>query len=383
MPSPILPPAMLGIIGGGQLGRMFTIAAKSMGYKVTVLEPEAGCPASTLADLHLCAAYDDAKALAELARTCQAVTTEFENVPAASLDFLAQSIRVSPSAEAVSIAQDRIKEKRYISASGLDVAPYLPIESGSDLDQDLSGCLPGILKLARLGYDGKGQIRVQTAEDAKEAFRNLGEKPCVLEKLLNLRTEVSVMVARTSAGVVTTFPVAENQHEQGILDVSIVPARIDEKTSQKARQMALSLAESLNYVGVLGVELFILDDERILINEIAPRPHNSGHYTLDATVTSQFEQQVRTLCGLPPGDTRLLSPVVMINLLGDVWGDSEPSWTDLFKHPGLMLHLYGKASARPGRKMGHFNLLAETLDTALTEALEIKTLLRQKAGLNP
>jgi 5-(carboxyamino)imidazole ribonucleotide synthase len=182
---------------------------------------------------------------------------------------------------------------------------------------------------------------------------------------------------------VTTFPVAENRHEQGILDVSIVPARIDEATSQKARQMALSLAESLDYVGVLGVELFILDDGRILINEIAPRPHNSGHYTLDATVTSQFEQQVRTLCGLPPGDTRLLSPVVMINLLGDVWGNSEPDWTDLFKHPGLMLHLYGKASARPGRKMGHFNLLADTLDIALSDALAIKGTLRQKAGLDP
>lgn len=383
MTPPILPPAMLGIIGGGQLGRMFTVAAKTMGYKVTVLEPEAGCPASTMADIHICAPYDDTQALSELARTCQAVTTEFENVPAASLDFLAQTIRVSPSAEAVSIAQDRIQEKRYISASGLDVAPYLPIELASDLDQDLSDCLPGILKLARLGYDGKGQIRVKTVDETKAAFQSLGGKPCVLEKMLQLRTEVSVMVARTSQGVVTTFPVAENEHENGILDVSIVPARIDATTSNKARQMALSLAESLNYVGVLGVELFILEDGQVLINEIAPRPHNSGHYTLDATVTSQFEQQVRTLCGLPPGDTRLLSPVVMINLLGDVWGENEPNWTDLFKHSGLMLHLYGKASARPGRKMGHFNLLAETLDKALSDALAIKGLLRQKAGLDP
>jgi len=381
MTYPILPPAMLGIIGGGQLGRMFTVAAKTMGYQVTVLEPEVGCPASTLADVHLCASYDDVEALELMAKTCKAVTTEFENVPASSLEFLGRSIRVSPSADAVSIAQDRIKEKRYISASGLDVAPYIPIESASDLDQDLAACLPGILKLARLGYDGKGQVRVKTADEAKAAFRSLGEKPCVLEKMLNLRTEVSVMVARTSPGVVTTFPVAENRHEQGILDVSIVPARIEEATSQKARQMALSLAESLDYVGVLGVELFILDDGRILINEIAPRPHNSGHYTLDATVTSQFEQQVRTLCGLPPGDTRLLSPVVMINLLGDVWGDSEPDWTDLFKHPGLMLHLYGKASARPGRKMGHFNLLADKVDTALSEAMAIKGTLQKKAGL--
>jgi 5-(carboxyamino)imidazole ribonucleotide synthase len=381
MTHPILPPAMLGIIGGGQLGRMFTMAAKTMGYRVTVLEPEQDCPASTVADVHLCAAYDDQAALNEMAKTCRAVTTEFENVPASSLASLAHHIRVSPSAEAVSIAQDRIKEKHYIRAAGLEVAPYLAIESSKDLDQDLSGCLPGILKLARLGYDGKGQIRVKTPEEAREAFLALGEKSCVLEKMLNLRTEVSVIVARTSKGVVTTFPVAENQHDQGILDVSIVPARISEATSQKARQMALSLAESLDYVGVLGVEMFVLDDDRLLINEIAPRPHNSGHYTLDATASSQFEQQVRTLCGLPPGDSRLLSPVVMINLLGDVWGDSEPDWRDLFASPGVMLHLYGKASARPGRKMGHFNVLAETRDSALETANQLKGILRQKAGL--
>lgn len=381
MTKPVLPPAMLGIIGGGQLGRMFTMAAKTMGYRVTVLEPEAGCPASTVADVHLCAAYDDLAALDEMGKTCAAVTTEFENVPSTSLERLTKNTRVSPSAESVSIAQDRIKEKQYIRAAGLEVAPYLPVESEADLEQELSNYLPGILKLAKLGYDGKGQIRVQTPEEARTAFKTLGAKPCVLERLLNLKTEISVIVARTSKGVVKTFPVAENRHDQGILDVSIVPAQISETISQMARQMALSLAESLDYVGVLGVEMFILDDDRILINEIAPRPHNSGHYTLDATASSQFEQQVRTLCGLPPGDTRLLSPVVMINLLGDVWGDSEPDWNDLFNHPGVMLHLYGKASARPGRKMGHFNVLSETLSSALGDALELKAQLRKKAGL--
>lgn len=381
MTKPILPPAMLGIIGGGQLGRMFTMAAKTMGYRVTVLEPEAGCPASTLADVHLCASYDDSAALDQLAKTCSAVTTEFENVPAASLEHLSRSIRVSPSAQSVSIAQDRIKEKQYITAAGLEVAPYVAIESPEALNQDLSPCLPGILKLSRLGYDGKGQIRVQSPDEVKAAFRTLGEKPCVLERLLNLKTEVSVIVARTSKGVVKTFPVAENRHENGILDASIVPARISDSISQNARQNALLLAESLDYVGVLGVEMFILENDHILINEIAPRPHNSGHYTLDATASSQFEQQVRTLCGLPPGDTRLLSPAVMINLLGDVWGESEPDWNDLFEHPGVMLHLYGKASARLGRKMGHFNVLSERLEDALDLALSLKDILHQKAAI--
>ena len=371
----ILPDAMLGIIGGGQLGRMFTMAARAMGYRVTVLEPDPASPAGGLADVHLCAAYDDPVALDQLAATCSAVTTEFENVPADCLNRLAWSIRVSPSAASVAIAQDRIEEKGYIQRAGLAVAPYLPVRETVDLQAPLTEFLPGILKLARFGYDGKGQIRVQTEEEARSAFASLGGKPCVLERRLDLKTEVSVIVARTGPGEVTTFPVAENQHEAGILDVSIVPARIKPDLSQQARDMALRLADAMDYIGVLAVEFFVLQDDELVINEIAPRPHNSGHYTLDATLTSQFEQQVRTLCGLPPGDTRLLSPVVMVNLLGDLWRDDAPAWDRLLSQPNVMLHLYGKTSARIGRKMGHFNVLAEDVDTAIRQATELKTAL--------
>jgi 5-(carboxyamino)imidazole ribonucleotide synthase len=369
---------MLGIIGGGQLGRMFTMAARAMGYRVTVLEPDPDSPAGSLADVHVCAAYDDPAALEQLAATCAAVTTEFENVPAGCLNRLAERVKVSPSAASVSIAQDRIDEKAYIAGAGLAVAPYLPIRTLGDLVQPLGEHLPGILKLARLGYDGKGQVRVGTAEEAVTAFRELGEKACVLELRLDLRTEVSVIVARTCTGEVATFPVAENQHEAGILDISIVPARVNPGVADEARRMALQLANAMDYVGVLAVEFFVLQDDALVINEIAPRPHNSGHYTLDATVTSQFEQQVRTLCGLPPGDTRLLSPVVMVNLLGDIWRDDAPAWDKLLSAPNVMLHLYGKKSARIGRKMGHFNVLAEDADSALQQALRLKELLLRK-----
>lgn len=367
-PLPLLPSAMLGIIGGGQLGRMFTVAARTMGYQVTVLEPDRECPAGTLADVHLCAAYDDPEALETLSRTCSAVTTEFENVPATSLAMLEQRIRVSPSAAAVSIAQDRIVEKHFIQETGLKVAPHVVIETDTDIRQPLADYLPGILKLARLGYDGKGQIRVKTPAEVFEAFSSLGHKPCVLERMLDLETEVSVIVARTASQMIRTFPVGENQHANGILDVTIVPARISSAVATKAQEMALELAERLDYVGVLAVEFFVLKDQTLVINEIAPRPHNSGHYTLDATVSSQFEQQVRTLCGLPPGETGLLSPTVMVNLLGDVWGESQPRWNRLLDRPNVMLHLYGKKSARPGRKMGHFNVLSSSAETALKEA---------------
>lgn len=373
----ILPNAMLGILGGGQLGRMFTMAARAMGYRVTVLDPDPDSPAGSLADAHLRAAYDDPAALNHLADTCVAVTTEFENVPADSMTYLAERIRVSPAAESVFIAQDRIREKNYIAGAGLAVAPFLAIEAATDLEQDLSGHLPGILKLARFGYDGKGQVRVKTPDEAQAAFAELGQKPCVLERMLALETEVSVIVARTGPGEVATFPVAENQHEAGILDISIVPARVSGSVATQARAMALKLAEAMDYVGVLAVEFFVLAGGELVINEIAPRPHNSGHYTLDACMTSQFEQQVRTMCGLPPGDTRLLSPVAMVNLLGDIWRDDEPAWDKLLSQPNVMLHLYGKKSARIGRKMGHFNVLAEDADTALAQALQLKQMLRE------
>jgi 5-(carboxyamino)imidazole ribonucleotide synthase len=375
MTAPILPNAMLGMLGGGQLGRMFTAAARLMGYRVTVLDPDDESPAGAMADVHIHADFDDRAALDRLARTCAAVTTEFENVPAYSMSYLAERIRVSPSPECVAIAQDRITEKRFIAGVGLSVAPFIAVETEEDLGEAARRLLPGILKLARFGYDGKGQARVVTLDEARAAYIEFGRQRCVLERMLDLRTEISVIVARSSSGEASCFPVAENQHEAGILDITIVPARIPQKVAQHAREMATRLAEAMNYTGVLAVEFFVLEGGRLVINEIAPRPHNSGHYTLDACATDQFEQQVRTLCGLPPGDPRLLTPVVMVNLLGDVWRDDEPAWDRLLSRPNVKLHLYGKKSARAGRKMGHFNVLGDNVSTALAQAMDLKAML--------
>ncbi|GLS05550.1 N5-carboxyaminoimidazole ribonucleotide synthase [Chitiniphilus shinanonensis] len=373
--KPILPPAMLGILGGGQLGRMFATAAKTMGYRVTVLDPDPQAPAAAFADVHLCRPYTDEAALHTLARTCAAVTTEFENVNADSMRWLAgEGVPVSPSGDCVAIAQDRIAEKTFIRQAGLSTAPFLAIRTARDLDTDLSPYLPGILKTARLGYDGKGQVRVKTVEEARYALSELKHQPCVLEKMLPLETEVSVIVTRSAPSEVVSFPVAENHHADGILDVSIVPARVKPEIAERARAMAMRLAEALNYIGVLAVEFFVLEGDELVINEMAPRPHNSGHYTLDATLTSQFEQQVRAMCGLYPGRTDLHSPVVMVNLLGDVWGEegAEPNWDILLTAPNAKLHLYGKTEARQGRKMGHFNVLAADADSALEQARAIR-----------
>lgn len=372
--SPILPPAMLGILGGGQLGRMFLVAAKTMGYRVTVLDPDPRSPAGLLADVHLCVPYNDPAALAEMAKNCDAITTEFENVDADSMRWLAQHVPVSPSGDNVAIAQDRLQEKSYINQAGLPTAPWLALEDASALDQDLSLFLPGIVKTARLGYDGKGQIRVTTVEEVRAALAQLKNQRCILEKMLPLASEMSVIVARTGPAQAAVFPVAENEHVDGILDVSIIPARISSSLTQQAQQMALNLADSLAYVGVMAVEFFVLQDGSLVINEIAPRPHNSGHYTLDACLSSQFEQQVRAMCGLTPAQTDLLRPAVMVNLLGDVWGKNgeSPDWRVLLDAPNVKLHLYGKQEARPGRKMGHFTVLSDSAAHALEQAQAIK-----------
>lgn len=376
--KPILPPAMLGILGGGQLGRMFTVAAKTMGYRVTILDPDPHAPAADYADVHLCLPYTEPHALQQLAETCAAVTTEFENVNADSMRWLAkQGIPVCPSGDCVAIAQDRVAEKTFIRDAGLSVAPFIAINTAADLEGDLSAYLPGILKTARLGYDGKGQVRVKTTEEAHIALSEFKHQPCVLEKMMPLVCEVSAVVARTATGEIACFPVAENEHVNGILDVSIVPARVKPEIAERAQAMAQQLAAALNYVGVMAVEFFVLEGDDLVINEIAPRPHNSGHYTLDATLTDQFEQQVRTMCNLVPGKTDLVSPVTMLNLLGDVWGmdGSEPNWKTLLNSPNVKLHLYGKKEARPGRKMGHYNVLGDSADKTLEQARELsKTL---------
>lgn len=361
---------MLGILGGGQLGSMFTVAAKTMGYRVTVLDPDPNAPAARFADCHLCAPYDDAAALAQLAQ-CAAVTTEFENVNADAMRQLAAHTRVSPSGDCVAVAQNRIAEKARIRAAGLPTAPYQVIESEADIDESSLKLLPGVLKTATLGYDGKGQIRVGSLEQLRAAFAQLNGVPCVLEQLVDLRSEISVLVCRLRAGEAVTFDPAENLHENGILAYSLVPARQPEPLREQARQMALRLAEELDYVGVLAVELFVVgEDNQLLVNEIAPRPHNSGHHTIDACLSSQFEQQVRLMCGLPPADTALLTPVCMANILGDVWGEDgrEPHWQAVLAVPQAKLHLYGKTAARTGRKMGHFTVRAADADAAFDAA---------------
>jgi 5-(carboxyamino)imidazole ribonucleotide synthase len=364
----LLPGATLGVLGGGQLGRMFTLAARVMGYKVVVLDPDPQSPAGQVADIHLKAGYTDAAALLHMANLCQAVTTEFENVPAQSLEMLAKNCFVAPSPEAVSVAQDRLLEKTRAQEFGCDTAPFANIEDEGFLVNAwtrIEG--PSLLKTRRLGYDGKGQIRVDSLDDLVAAYDHLGRVPCLLEGRLELSQEISVVLARNPQGEIAFFPLAENRHRNGVLDISIVPARVSEEIAAKARDMAAHLAEGLGYVGVLAVEFFILADGRIVFNEMAPRPHNSGHYTLDACATDQFQQQVRALAGLPLGDPRLLSPVVMVNILGDIWRP-EPAWEKLLAHPGVQLHLYGKTEARPGRKMGHYNCLAASADGALALA---------------
>lgn len=373
----LLPGSTLGVLGGGQLGRMFTLAARVMGYQVVVLDPDPQSPAGQVADIHLKAPYTDAAALLHMGNLCQAVTTEFENVPSKSLEMLAGKCFVAPNADAVAVAQDRLLEKSRAQEFGCDTAPFANIEDEGFLVHawtQIDG--PALLKTRRLGYDGKGQARVDNLDDLVAAFNDLGRVPCLLEGRLTLSQEISVVLARNAQGEIAFFPVAENQHRNGILDISIVPARVPEATAEQARRMAAGLADGLGYVGILAVEFFILGDGRVVFNEMAPRPHNSGHYTLDACATDQFQQQVRALAGLPLGDARLLSPVVMVNILGDIWRP-EPAWDKLLAHPGVQLHLYGKTEARPGRKMGHYNCLAPTLEAAL----ELAHITREELGI--
>lgn len=384
----IMPGSMLGLLGGGQLGRMFIMAARSMGYRVTVLDPANNSPSSSIADRHLAADYLDGDALRELGSTCAGITTEFENVPAEALRTLAEYCVVSPPPSSVAVAQNRILEKKFLTTHGFEVAPYKVIhnpDNSHNLDgtasqahpQELSGLFPGILKVSRLGYDGKGQALVNNAAELQSAFTAMNREPCVLEKRMSLESEISVIVARAFNGEVATFPVPENQHRHGILDISIVPARVSPAIIQNAREIAVQVAEKLDYWGVLCVEFFVLPGEKLLINEVAPRPHNSGHYTIDACTTSQFEQQVRILCGIPLGSAAMCGAAVMVNLLGDLWGQGEPEWEQVLRHPNVKLHLYGKLAARPGRKMGHYTVLGDSVEAALELALNIRQALER------
>lgn len=366
----------LGMLGGGQLARMFVHEAQALGYKVVVLEPEADCPAGQAADQHIQAAYDDQAALAKMATLCASFTTEFENVPAASLAWLAQTRFVAPSAACVSIAQNRVAEKQFFTRcaaeTGIFPAPHAVIAGAADLDAVGENLFPGILKTARMGYDGKGQVRVKTLGELRDAYANMDGVLCVLEKMLPLAYEISVLVARGANGEAVVYPIAENVHREGILFTTTVPSpHVSPEAASQAQQAALKLIADIDYIGVLCIEFFVLNDGTLIVNEMAPRPHNSGHYTIDACVNSQFAQQVRAMAGLPLGDVRQHSPCVMLNILGDVWFDGatlrSPAWDQVLALPSAHLHLYGKAEPRPGRKMGHITFVASTMEQAQAE----------------
>ena len=362
----IAPGATLGVMGGGQLARMFVHAAQQMGYATAVLDADPASPAGLIAHHHIRTGYLDVHGLAQLADVSAAVTTEFENVPAAALAALAERRPVAPGAAAVAICQDRAAEKAHFGRSGVACAPHAVIESVGQLVSVRGDLLPGILKTARLGYDGKGQIRVESRAELASGWAALGSVTCVLEKMLPLAHEISVIVARGADGAIVNLPVQQNLHRDGILAVTQVPAPdVPGDVQQRAVASACQIAAELGYVGVLCVEFFVLADGSLVANEMAPRPHNSGHYSIDACDVSQFDLQVRTLTGAPLVAPRLHSPCVMLNLLGDLWPeDGEPDWAEVLSLPGVHLHLYGKAEARPGRKMGHLTVTAATASQA-------------------
>jgi 5-(carboxyamino)imidazole ribonucleotide synthase len=344
---------------------MFVTAARTMGYEVIVLDPDPHSPAGSMASEHLNAAYTNFDALQQLAQRCAVVTTEFENVPAEALEYLAAHVPVHPSAAALATTQNRIVEKTFIQSLGLATSPFVAIESDADLARIDQITYPAILKTATLGYDGKGQLGCATRDDVAAAYAELNV-PCVLEQRIDLKLEISVVLARDADGICSCYPVAQNEHRNGILDVSLAPAKIDDDLAQCAQQAAAAIADGLNYRGVLAVEFFVDQGDNLLVNEIAPRPHNSGHYTLDACYCSQFEQQVRMICGLQAGDCSLHTPVAMLNILGDAWPEnSTPQWDRIIAMPQSRLHLYGKKEPRAGRKMGHINFLGEDPSDAL------------------
>jgi len=378
--APILPGATLGVLGGGQLGRMFVQTAQAMGYFTAVLDKDETSPAGLVSHHHIRMGYEDVQGLAELTRLCDAVTTEFENVPASALNQLATSLLVSPAGSAVAIAQDRAAEKAHFVKCGVPCAPYAVIETAAQLAAVNDALLPGILKTARMGYDGKGQVRVKTRAELVAAWDELKHVACVLEKMLPLAHECSVIVARSRNGDIVNLPVQRNLHRDGILTVTEVFAgNVPAAQAEQAVAAAKSVAIGLDYVGVLCVEFFVLENGQLVVNEIAPRPHNSGHYSQNALDVSQFELQVRCMANLPLVQPRQHSATIMLNLLGDLWFSSgivkTPAWEQILQLPGAHLHLYGKVDAKPGRKMGHLNITAATPEKARETALKAAAIL--------
>ena len=364
-PPVFLPGATIGILGSGQLGQMSAMAAKSLGYKVAVYDASPGGPACSSADLVFTAPFDDLDELARFAAAIDVATVEFENIPVGALEFLEPRVPVRPSASVIRTCQDRVLEKEFLSESGFPVAPFRVITSAAELAARLASLnAPSILKTAALGYDGKGQISLQPGDDTEAAWAKLGAPRAVLEQRIAFTSEVSVICARTPGGETRCFPVQTNVHRGGILDVTSVPAEVEPAVADKAQALTAAIAGKLGVVGLITAEFFVLSDSDtgagLIVNELAPRPHNSGHHSMETTVTSQFAQHIRAVCGLPLGPVELRSPGVMINLLGDLWRGGEPDWELLLSEPRLFLHLYGKSQPKAGRKMGHFTLLGES-----------------------
>lgn len=363
--EPILPGATLGVLGSGQLGRMFAIAARRMGYRVHTFSPDSDSPTGQVADEEITASYENLDAVSDFAKRVSVVTFEFENVPSATAEAAARFAPVRPAGQVLHVTQHRLREKTYLREHGFPVTPYRAVRSAEELQAALRelGC-PAVLKTAGWGYDGKGQTKIQSPDEASSAWDQLETNEAILEGFVNFRLEVSVIGARGIDGSFANFGLLENSHSNHILDVTVAPARASPRVAAEAEAIARGVLESLDVVGVLCVEMFLTQDDRLLINELAPRPHNSGHLTFDANVTSQFEQQVRAICGLPLGSTELLRPAAMANLLGDVWENGEPNWEAALRMPEVKLHLYGKSLARVGRKMGHLTAMANSADEA-------------------
>lgn len=379
--QPVLPGSAIGVLGSGQLGRMFAIAARRMGYRVHTLSPDEDTPTGQVADVEINAPYEDLKAVSKFASGVSVVTFEFENVPAETAAAAARCAPVRPSGQVLHTAQHRLREKTFLSQSGLPVAPFQRVPSRADLPGAVAELgLPAILKSAGFGYDGKGQFRLKSTVDFDAAWQAVGEREAVLEAFVDFECEISVVAARDIHGNFVHYGAVENQHRNGILDISIAPARISPKTVNEAVELARAVLEKLEVVGILCVEFFVSKNGRLLINELAPRPHNSGHFTFDANLTSQFEQQLRAVCLLPFGAVTQFTPAAMANLLGELWNAHEPNWSAAAAIPDVKLHLYGKLEPRAGRKMGHLTALASTIEKALRDVQHARELL--KATLN-
>ena len=380
----ILPNSTIGVFGSGQLGRMFAIEARKMGYRVHTFSPLTDTPTGQVADIETCAQYDDLDAVREFARSVDVVTFEFENVPAATVEAAAEFVAVHPKGEILHTTQNRLREKTFLSDNGFPVTPFRHIKLIDDLYRaaDELG-YPAVLKTAGFGYDGKGQAKIREPHDIEPAFEAMNGNEAILEAFVEFEKEVSVVCARDQNGDFAHYGVIENEHSNHILDVSFAPAIVSEKVFAEAVEIAQSIADTMGYVGTLCVEFFLTKDETLLVNELAPRPHNSGHLTFDACATSQFEQQLRAVCGLPLGSTEFYKPAAMANLLGEIWQNGEPNWSDALSDTRIKLHLYGKTEAKPGRKMGHITALADSPSEAINMVRTARTRLASAASVGP